>query len=131
MALPNLPSSDQIQNLNDAIQTFLNDGVGLKGVSAQQLKQLNIAVQNILNNGVKAKGNKAKEPFADNVNTEHIFTQPMNGFVITNDGAADLTFTISGDTYIVKPNEVFIESFEPFTQVNVITIGAFRAYGLG
>lgn len=75
-------------------------------------------------------GSLAKEPFSGSTNVTHTFTQSMNGFVISNDGAADLTFTIAGDTYTVKGGEVFKERFAPFTQVIITTTVAYRAYGL-
>lgn len=76
-------------------------------------------------------GSNAKQPFSGTANITKTFTSAMNGFVIANDGNIDLTFTIAGDTYTVKPLEVFREQFTPFTQVIVTTTVPFRAYGLG
>ena len=73
----------------------------------------------------------AKQPLNGSGNTTITFTSPMQGFVIVNDGSTNLTFTINGDTYTVKPNEKFPECFEPFTSVTIVTTGAFRCYGLG
>lgn len=71
----------------------------------------------------------AKEPFSGSANTIKTFTSAMNGFVISNDGAADLTFTIGTDTYTVKAGEVFEDLFESFTEVTINSTVAFRAYG--
>lgn len=76
-------------------------------------------------------GSNAKEPFSGSANITKTFTQSMRGFVISNDGAADLTFTIGTATFTVKTGEVFSEYFSPFTQVTVTTTNAFRAYGRG
>ena len=74
---------------------------------------------------------KAKEPFSGTTNFTKTFSKPMNGIVISNDGASDLTIAIGTDTYTVKAGEVFSEMFEPFTQVTVTTTVPYRAYGLG
>jgi hypothetical protein len=74
---------------------------------------------------------KAKEPFSGTSNFTKTFSKPMNGIVISNDGASDLTITIGTDIFTVKAGEVFSEMFEPFTQVIVTTTVPYRAYGLG
>lgn len=71
----------------------------------------------------------AREPFSGSANVTHTFTQPMTGFVISNDGANDLTFTIGSYTFIVRSGEVYEDNFDPFTQVLVSATSAFRAYG--
>lgn len=71
----------------------------------------------------------AKEPFSGSANVTHTFTQSMSGFVISNDGASDLTFTIGTDTYTVKAGEVFEDLFNSFTVVTINSTVAFRAYG--
>jgi hypothetical protein len=76
-------------------------------------------------------GSNAKQPFSGSTTVTHTFTSPMKGFIISNDGAADLTFTIGTDTYTVKAGEVFEEGFDAFTQVMVTTTVPFRAYGRG
>lgn len=80
---------------------------------------------------VELTGSNAKEPFNGSANTTKTFAQSMRGFVISNDGASDLTFTIGTATFTVKAEEVFSESFASFTQVTVTTTVAFRAYGRG
>ena len=75
-------------------------------------------------------GSLAKEPFSGSSNKEHTFTQPMNGFSISNDGLSSLTFTIGTDTYTVLAGEVLSLLFSPFTQVTVTTTVAYRAWGL-
>lgn len=71
----------------------------------------------------------AREPFSGSSNVTHTFSQPMTGFVISNDGTNDLTFTIGNYTFIVKSGEVYEDSFDSFTQVLVSATSAFRAYG--
>jgi len=73
----------------------------------------------------------AKEPFSGSVNKDHTFTKAMTGFVISNDGASNLTFTINSYTFTLKPGEIFDECFEPFTQVSITTSVAYRAWGRG
>ncbi|NOU68397.1 hypothetical protein GC096_30685 [Paenibacillus sp. LMG 31461] len=73
----------------------------------------------------------AKEPFSGTTNMTKTFTTPMMGFVISNDGMADLSFSIETDMYKVKAGEVFEEYFKPFTVVSIVATGAFRAYGRG
>ena len=75
-------------------------------------------------------GSLAKEPFSGSVNKEHTFTQPMNGFSISNDGTTSLTFTIGTDTYTVLAGEVLSLLFSPFNVVTVTTTVAYRAWGL-
>jgi len=75
-------------------------------------------------------GSLAKEPFSGSVNKEHTFTQPMNGFSISNDGLSSLTFTIGTDTYTVLAGEVLSLLFSPFNVVTVTTTVAYRAWGL-
>lgn len=76
-------------------------------------------------------GSNAKEPFSGSTTTTKTFSKSMRGFVITNDGVADLTFTIGTDTFTVKQGETFAEPFDPFTQVTVTTNQPFRAWGRG
>ncbi|WP_312117970.1 hypothetical protein [Brevibacillus reuszeri] len=80
---------------------------------------------------VQLRGLAAKEPFNGASNTVQVFSEPMYGFVIINDGASELTFTINNDTFTVKEGEVFEEFFEPFKQVTIVASAPFRAYGKG
>lgn len=86
------------------------------------------------NGSISTVGNLAKEPFAESDLTigEYTFAQEMNGFDILNNGLANLTFTIAGDTYTVKPNQGRRENFVPFTVVAIASTGAlsFEANGL-
>lgn len=81
------------------------------------------------NSNVQLTGSNAKEPFSGTANITKMFTKQMKGFVISNDGASDITFTIGTDTYTVKAGEVFGESFDAFTQVTITTTVPYRAYG--
>lgn len=71
-----------------------------------------------------------KEPFSGSSNKAYVFKEKMDGFVISNDGAADLKFMIGRKVITVKAGETFSETFSPFTKVTVFTTVPFRAYGL-
>ena len=75
-------------------------------------------------------GSLAKEPFSGSTTYIKNFTNPMNGFCISNDGLSSLTFTIGADTYTVLAGEVLSLQFSSFTQVTVTTTVAYRAWGL-
>lgn len=76
-------------------------------------------------------GLRAKESFTGSTTITKTFIGEMNAFVLINDGTADITITINDDDFIVKPNEIFDENFEPFKTVTITNAGgsAFRAYG--
>jgi hypothetical protein len=76
-------------------------------------------------------GRNAQNPFSGSATVTKNFVTPQNAFVIANDGATPLTFTINGDTYTVNSGGVFDENFAPFSSVTVTTTVAFRAYTLG
>lgn len=61
-------------------------------------------------------------------NTAPITSFPDNryGFFITNDGTANLTFTINGYTRTVKPGEKYQACFEAFTSLTINASGAYR-----
>lgn len=80
---------------------------------------------------VQMKKRSAKEPFTGTANMTHNFKSSMTGFVISNDGDKDLTFTIGTGVYTVKAGEVFDEYFDPFYTVTISTTVPFRAYGRG
>lgn len=80
---------------------------------------------------VQLFGLAAKEPFSGAEDTNYVFSEPMYGFVIKNDGNTPLTFTIHGFTFTVMADEVFEDYFEPFSQVKIVTTSSFRAYGRG
>ncbi|MED1915660.1 hypothetical protein P4V64_10110 [Bacillus thuringiensis] len=80
---------------------------------------------------VQPFGLAAKEPFSGSEDTDHVFSEPMYGFVIKNDGQTDLTFTIHNYTFTVKAEESFEAFFDAFTQVKIATTSSFRAYGRG
>lgn len=76
---------------------------------------------------VLVRGSVVKDAFNGSTNTTKTYVTAMRGFSIVNDGAADITFTISGKTITVKPNETWDGKFDPFTSVTVVAVGAFRA----
>jgi hypothetical protein len=55
------------------------------------------------------------------------FPSKRYGFSIMNDGTADLTFTINGNTRTVKPGEGYSSLFEPFTSLTIDSTSAYRA----
>lgn len=79
---------------------------------------------------LKTAGMVVQEPFSGSSNFQKTFSEPMNGFFITNDGDSALTFEIVGMTIEVKAGESFRECFEPFLDVKVNTAVPFRAWGL-
>ncbi|KRE75541.1 fibronectin type III domain-containing protein [Paenibacillus sp. Soil750] len=80
------------------------------------------------NGGIKMLLPKAKGSFSGSTSITKTFTSNMDGFVITNDGTSDLSFTINTDTYVVKGGEVFDAFFEPFNSIQISTNSAYRAY---
>jgi hypothetical protein len=70
----------------------------------------------------------AKNPFAGSANTTLKLSQVMNAFVIANEGSANLTFTINGSTYTVKPGYDFDEVLDPFNLVSISATGEFFGY---
>jgi hypothetical protein len=71
------------------------------------------------------RGTVAQEAWND---TAPITTFPSNryGFFITNDGTANLTFTINGYTRTVKPGEKYQSCFDAFTSLTISATGAYR-----
>lgn len=79
---------------------------------------------------VRNVGGYAKEPFEGNKDVTKTFKEKMDGFVIANDGTADLDVVIHKETYKVKAGGSFVETFPPFTKVSIFTTSPFRAYGI-
>jgi hypothetical protein len=71
---------------------------------------------------------RAEQPFSGSTNITKTFTNPCTSFVISNDGASDLTITINGASWVIKGGEVFDEDFAPFKQVAIVTAVPYRAY---
>lgn len=55
------------------------------------------------------------------------FPSERYGFSIMNDGTTDLSFTINGNTRVVKPGEGYSSLFEPFTSVTISGSTVYRA----
>lgn len=74
----------------------------------------------------RARGTIAMEAWT---NANPITTFPSNryGFSIVNDGTADLTFTINGNTRTVKVGESYSALFEAFTSIVINATSAYRA----
>lgn len=69
------------------------------------------------------------ESFSGSTSTDYAFEQNMEGFVISNDGANDLTIHILDNSYVVRAQEVFEGTFPPFRGVLIRGNSEFRAYG--
>jgi hypothetical protein len=74
----------------------------------------------------RARGTIAMEAWT-NLNPITTFPSNRYGFSIINDGTADLTFTIQGNTRTVKPGENYSALFEAFTSLTINATGAYRA----
>lgn len=73
------------------------------------------------------KGTVAQEAWEGSVNITKTFPSNRYGFSIMNDGTADLTFTINGNTRRVKPGEGYNALFTAFTSVTIEATSAYRA----
>lgn len=73
------------------------------------------------------KGRIVKDAFNGTTSVTKAYGSPMFGFAITNDGLANLTFTINGLTISVMPGETFDDLFEPFNGVAITATDAFRS----
>lgn len=75
----------------------------------------------------RERGSIAMEAWEGSANITQTFTSNRYGFSVVNDGTADLTFTINGQTRTVKPGESYSALFEPFTSVTINATSVFRA----
>lgn len=73
------------------------------------------------------QGTVAQEAWEGSANITKTFTSNRHGFSIINDGTADLTFTINGNTRRVKPGEGYNALFPAFTSVTIAATSAYRA----
>jgi len=55
----------------------------------------------------------------------------MYGLYLSNDGAADLTVEVNGETFTVKAGKEFREYFDPFNAVDITATDDYHGYGLG
>ena len=74
----------------------------------------------------RPRGTVAMEAWT-NVSPITTFPSARYGFSIVNDGTADLTFTINGNTRTVKPGENYNALFDAFTSLSISATGAYRA----
>lgn len=72
-------------------------------------------------------GTVAQEAWEGSASLTKSFASDRYGFAVLNDGTADLTFTINGQTRRVKPGEGYSALFEPFTVVTIEATSAYRA----
>jgi hypothetical protein len=75
----------------------------------------------------RERGSVAMEAWEGSSNVTKTFTSERWGFAVVNDGTADLTFTINGQTRKVLPGEGYSALFEPFTTVTISATSAYRA----
>ena len=73
------------------------------------------------------KGTVAMESWQGSENEVRIFPAERFGFSIINDGTTDVTFTINGNTRVVKPYEAYGALFDPFVGVSIVTTSEYRA----
>lgn len=76
----------------------------------------------------------SRSPFFGSSTMTKEFSDVMSFFVISNDGNADLTFTVNdgdgaGDTYKVYAGAVWGDDLPPFTSITITTTVPFQAYG--
>lgn len=76
---------------------------------------------------VVQKGSIAMESWEGSTNTRKTFPDERHGFSIVNDGDSDISFTINGNTRIVRQDEFYSALFEPFLVVDINTTSAYRA----
>ena len=72
-------------------------------------------------------GTVAMEAWEGSVNITKTFPSNRFGFSIANDGTADLSFTINGNTRTVKVGESYEALFEAFTSVDIVATSPYRA----
>jgi hypothetical protein len=75
----------------------------------------------------RARGTIAMESWEGSAISTQTFSTSRYGFSVSNDGTADLTFTINSQTRKVKPGEVYSALFDAFTTVTITATSAFRA----
>jgi hypothetical protein len=72
-------------------------------------------------------GSIAMESWEGSANITKTFPGNRYGFSVVNDGTADLSFTINGQTRKVLPGEGYSSLFEPFTSVSITASKPYRA----
>ncbi|ANY67727.1 hypothetical protein BBD42_15580 [Paenibacillus sp. BIHB 4019] len=71
---------------------------------------------------------KALKAFSGTATSTISMPKIMNELVICNDGAANLTFTVSGETFTLRPGYTFDEELEPFKEITVTATDAYFGY---
>lgn len=69
-----------------------------------------------------------KDVFSSSANLTRQYSNSVYGFVISNDGASALTYTINGITMTVEAGEVSERYFDAFTKVSISSTVPYRAY---
>lgn len=72
-------------------------------------------------------GTIAMESWEGTADIVKIFPSNRYGFSAINDGLADMTFTINGNTRRLKPGDSYAALFEPFTTVTIVATSQYRA----
>jgi hypothetical protein len=77
---------------------------------------------------MKQVGNTLKDYFFGSSAVTKTYGTNKIGFMITNDGTADITVTIGSLSFTVKATETYSSLFDPFTAVTVSATSAYRAW---
>lgn len=72
-------------------------------------------------------GTVAMESWEGSTNIIKTFPSNRFGFSAINDGTADMTFTINGNTRRLEPGDAYEALFEPFTSVSIVASSPYRA----
>ena len=72
-------------------------------------------------------GTVAMEAWEESVSSTKTFASNRFGFSAINDGTADMTFAINGQTRKLKPSEAYSALFEPFTSITITATSTYRA----
>lgn len=72
-------------------------------------------------------GTVAMEAWEESVSSTKTFASNRFGFSAINDGTANMSFTINGQTRTLKPGDAYEALFEPFTSVSIVASSTYRA----
>jgi hypothetical protein len=78
-------------------------------------------------------GIQAQFPFSGSATNTHTFPSMMSGIWVTNDGGSDITLTVNGNIFTIKPLETFDEFLAPFNTITITnaSASAYRGYVRG
>jgi hypothetical protein len=73
------------------------------------------------------KGRVVVDSWSGTSSINKVLSAPCYGFALVNDGTGDLTISISGLNFTVKPGESYDGLFKSFLTVNIEGTSAYRA----